>query len=150
MGETAELDRKQTLMQQMCQMFVDLDDDGSGTVTWAEFEQHLENPQMVEYLKVIDLDPHEAKKLFSMLDLDGSGEIDGEELVSGCLRLHGSAKALELAAFMHEFGEFNRRWISHARRMERYLGVSSCAAQPVSSQHRAVASIETCDRPASP
>merc|ERR1712194_965686 len=59
--ETAEIDRKQTLMQQMCQMFVDLDDDGSGTVTWNEFEEHLANPQMVEYLKIIDLDPHDAK-----------------------------------------------------------------------------------------
>merc|ERR1712190_314625 len=120
--ETAEIDRKQTLIQQMCQVFLDLDDDGSGTVTWDEFEHHLGNPKMVEYLKAIDLDPHEAKKLFSLLDADDSGGITAEELISGCLRLHGSAKALELAAFMHEFTEFERKWVAHARRVERHLG----------------------------
>merc|ERR1712113_1067496 len=117
----AETDAKMTLMQQMCQMFIDLDEDGSGTVTWAEFEENLGRPQMQDYLKAIDLDPQEAAKLFSLLDTDESGEIDGEELVSGCLRLHGSAKALELAAFMQEFTEFNRRWTAHAKRVERHL-----------------------------
>merc|ERR1712087_135832 len=111
---------------------MDLDDDGSGTVTWDEFAHHLGNPQMVEYLKAIDLDPHEAQKLFMLLDADESGGIDAEELVSGCLRLHGNAKALELAAFMHEFNEFTRRWTAHAIRVERHMGVRP-AAESVSS-----------------
>merc|ERR1711920_822021 len=108
-------------MQHMCQMFVDPDQEGSGMVSQSEFEDSLCRPQMQEYLKAIDLDPQEATKLFSLLDIDETGEIDGEELVSGCLRLHGSAKALELAAFMREFTEFNRRWSSHSKRVERYL-----------------------------
>merc|ERR1712113_900010 len=105
----------------MCQMFVDLDGDGSGTVSWDEFQEHLGDPQMLEYLKGIDLDAHEAQQLFHLLDGDCSGEIDAEELVSGCLRLHGSAKALELAAFMHEFRQFGKRYSVHAQKVERGL-----------------------------
>lgn len=119
----AEEDKKQVLAQQMCNLFIDLDRDSSGAITWEEFEINLQNPQMMEYLKVIDLDPDEAAQLFNLLDEDGSGEIDAEELVSGCLRLHGNAKALELAAFMQEFRKFTKRFNQHARHVElRLLG----------------------------
>jgi len=127
--ETAEMTRKKNLMQQMCQMFVHLDDDGSGIVTWDEFSHHLQNPRMMSYLRAIDIDPTEAGKLFSLLDADESGGLEAEELVSGCLRLHGNAKALELAALMHQFTEFNRQWTAHARRVERHMSIGASSSR---------------------
>jgi len=122
--ESAEEDRKSTLMQEMCTMFMDPDDQ-SGSITFAEFERNLQNPKMQEYLKAIDFNPNEARSLWNLLDLEKTGEIDGEQLVSGCLRLHGTAKALELAAFMHQFAEFSRVWVAHAQRVENLLSRDS-------------------------
>jgi len=118
---TAEEDKKQVLMQQMQTMFVEADDDGSGTISLEEFEGHLKDPQMLSYLKAIDVNPEEARHLFAILDTDGSGEIEAEVLVNGCLRLQGSAKAIELAAFMQEHKVGHQRLMDHADIVERSL-----------------------------
>jgi len=43
--------------------------------------------------------------LFTLLDTDCAGEVDTEEFVMGCLRLQGTAKAIDLATLMY----FNKR-----------------------------------------
>mmetsp|Transcript_73883 Transcript_73883/g.161679 ORF Transcript_73883/g.161679 Transcript_73883/m.161679 type:complete len:811 (-) Transcript_73883:245-2677(-) len=120
---TASEDKKTVLCQQMCQLFMDCDIDNSGTVSWQEWEEHLRRPEMESYLKELDIDIREAPLLFALLDGDGTGNIDAEELVGGCLRLHGGAKALELAALIHEFRNFSKQWRFHAQRVEEALHV---------------------------
>lgn len=105
----AEDERQDILLQQMGQLFLDLDQDGSGSISEEEFMHHMSSPQMVRFLKGIDLSPDDAKQLFAILDTDASGELEADELVSGCLRLHGAAKALDLAAFMTEYGQATTR-----------------------------------------
>lgn len=104
---TAEEDKRRLLINQMRQLFEGADVDHSGTISWDEFQTQMENPQMQTYLKAIDLHQEEARELFHLLDIDGSGEIDAVDFVNGCLRLHGSAKAIDFAAFLHEY-----RWLS--------------------------------------
>jgi len=77
-----------------------------GYLTWEEFEERLEEPAMQLYFKSVDLDPCEAKGLFVLLDADQSGRVEAEEFIMGCLRLRGTAKAIDLATLMYE----NRRW----------------------------------------
>ncbi|CAK0799984.1 unnamed protein product [Prorocentrum cordatum] len=118
---TAEDDKRRQLSAQMSSLFRQADEDSSGTVTWDEFQDHLAAPQLQTFLKAIDLDVDEARALFHLLDVDDSGEIDAEELVHGCLRLHGQAKAIELAAFMHEFRRTVRRARVHEELVEQAL-----------------------------
>merc|ERR1712151_1232545 len=106
---TAEEDKKQVLAHQMHQLFIEADEQGNGVITCSDFESHLMDPQLLGYLKVIDVQPEEAWHLFNILDTEGIGEIDAEELVNGCLRLQGGAKAIELAAFMHEYRQTSDR-----------------------------------------
>merc|ERR1711920_359794 len=73
-----------------------------GELTWEDFESRLEHPRMREYFKAIDVHPSDAKGVFRLLDLDDSGSIDANEFLSGCLRLRGNAKALDVAVLMHE------------------------------------------------
>lgn len=108
-------------MQQMHELFLEADDDGSGTISAEEFEAHLKDPQMLMYLKAIDVNPEEARHLFSLLDTELNGEIEAEALVNGCLRLQGSAKAIELAAFMQDYKAEFQRLMDHAELVERSL-----------------------------
>lgn len=78
----------------------------SGKLTLEDFEARL--PMMLEYFRAIDVDPSEAAGVFKLLDLDNSNEIEAEELVSGCLRLSGPAKALDLALLKHEVRQLQR------------------------------------------
>jgi len=95
------------LINQMRSLFEGADLDHSGTISWAEFQSQLDMPELQTYLKAIDLHQEEARELFKLLDCDGSGEIDAVDFVNGCLRLHGSAKAIDFAAFLNEY-----RWLS--------------------------------------
>merc|ERR1712232_377212 len=115
---TGEEDRKKELMRQMEKLIDEADEDGSGTISWEEFESHLKDPQMQVLLKAIDFDQDDAKHLFKLLDVDETGEIPAEGFISGCLRLSGTAKAVELAAFMSEFDRFAAKWETHCKDLQ--------------------------------
>merc|ERR1719503_323985 len=66
------------------------------------FQSQLDKPQMQEAFKAINVDCSEARGLFRLLDLDGSGGVNAEEFLSGCLRLRGPAKALDMALLIRE------------------------------------------------
>jgi len=119
--QTANDDRKKVLLYQMQQLFKQADTDESGTISWSEFETQLENPKMLDYLKAIDLDQEEARDLFHLLDIAESGEIVVEDLVDGCLRLHGVAKSLDLAAFVHEYKRGSRSLTEQVDRLDTNL-----------------------------
>lgn len=90
-------------------------------ITWEEFSAKLVTKEMQEYFRQINLDPSEARGIFELLDTDGSGSVDPEEIVHGCLRLRGSAKALELSLLMHECNRMHQRIDAHQETVERQL-----------------------------
>lgn len=100
---TAMEDKKVALTMQMRKMFKQADDDNSGEISWTEFEAHLEEPQMQACLKELNVDMEDAHELFRLLDINGSGSIDADELVNGSLLLMGTAKSIDLASFMREY-----------------------------------------------
>mmetsp|Transcript_152775 Transcript_152775/g.265427 ORF Transcript_152775/g.265427 Transcript_152775/m.265427 type:complete len:281 (+) Transcript_152775:37-879(+) len=82
-------------------------DVGDG-VSFDEFSDKMEAPEMQEYFKSINVDPSEAKTLFALLDFDGSGTINPDELVNGCLRLRGSAKSLDMCQLIHGVNQMHK------------------------------------------
>merc|ERR1719223_1233774 len=77
-------------------------------MTLAKFEDNLQDANLQMYMKAIDLDSAEAYDLFLLLDADDSDEVDEDEFVNGCLRLHGLAKAIDLATFMRDYKQWTR------------------------------------------
>mmetsp|Transcript_134612 Transcript_134612/g.238145 ORF Transcript_134612/g.238145 Transcript_134612/m.238145 type:complete len:134 (-) Transcript_134612:166-567(-) len=88
-------------------MISDLDE--SGTISWDEFETQLDEPRFHWYVKSFGIDPADAKLLFKLLDHDGSGELDMQELVAGMIRLRAGAKFMDVMKIMHEIERTNRR-----------------------------------------
>lgn len=117
----AETDKKRDLVDSMRSLFEGADEDGNGTLTFEEFEGQLGNRFMQAYLQAIDLDEEEAVMLFQLLDIDESGEIEADDFVSGCIKLHGGAKAIDLAAFVHEFRRTAKQWNYRFDLVERSL-----------------------------
>merc|ERR1711879_865247 len=97
------------------------DDDGTGDISWEEFEDGCASREMREYFKIIDVDISEARSVFALIDTDGSGSVDPIEFVNGCIRLRGSAKAVELAMLMHETNKMNRWLKSHIHLLEQRI-----------------------------
>lgn len=118
---TTESTKKRLLIHQMKRLFDESDADGSGSIDWEEFEAQLSNPGMQAYLKEIDLDEQGARDLFNLLDVEDKEEVSAEDFVSGCSRLSGAAKAMDLAVFQHEQRMFQARFDKHADLIERSL-----------------------------
>merc|ERR1711908_73891 len=53
-------------------------------------------------MRSLDLDVEEARGLFKLIDIDDTNEVGIEEFVTGCVRLKGNAKSIDLATLMYE------------------------------------------------
>eukprot|EP00927_Polykrikos_kofoidii_P015111 TRINITY_DN16703_c0_g1_i1.p1 TRINITY_DN16703_c0_g1~~TRINITY_DN16703_c0_g1_i1.p1 ORF type:complete len:768 (-),score=127.14 TRINITY_DN16703_c0_g1_i1:261-2564(-) len=90
------------------------------SITLEEFQKHLDNPKMKAFLDALDLDPQSALEspFFHLIDTDGSGEVDADELVSGCLRLTGGAKSFDVLSFAHDYRDDARNLKEFCTRTE--------------------------------
>jgi len=90
------------MINQLRDLFGLLDANGNGMISLIELEEHLDSPKLEAFLKEIDIDVSEARNLFLLLDRDSDGRIDADEFLSGCLRLRGPAKSLDMQLVMRE------------------------------------------------
>lgn len=95
-----ELARKGSDVNEFIRMFIEADADGSGTVSWAEFTEHMEDDRVKAYFKVLDLNVDEAQQLFDLLDSDNTGEVSIDAFVKGCVKLKGSAKSIDMQTLL--------------------------------------------------
>lgn len=72
------------------------DTDKSGTLSWEEFSQHLQDPKVKAYFQALQLDVSHAHILFDLLDADDNNSVTVDEFVDGCIRLRGSARNIDL------------------------------------------------------
>jgi len=103
--KNAAQDKDRDFMQSIRDLFtIDTDDmnGDAGIVTQEAFEERTSEPALQMYLKQIGIDAKDAKLMFQVLDGEGTGVLDLEELLVGMLRLRSSAKVLDIALLMHE------------------------------------------------
>ncbi|CAE7238751.1 BCS1 [Symbiodinium pilosum] len=73
-------------------MFRDIDEDGSGIVSLAEFEEAFKDQAICDKFLMLGLKKEQAMELFSLLDTGGEGELDLSEFMQGMSQLKGVAK----------------------------------------------------------
>jgi len=107
---------RQCYVNKLRDVFTAADITGDGQVTLEEFEQFLKDPKVRSYLAALELDTHDSKALFNMLD-DGDGNITVEEFVENALRLKGGAKTRDMVSMMDhlrvmqgDMEDLQRRW----------------------------------------
>jgi len=101
---SAKVDKEQFLLNQARGLFSSQDEE----MDWAAFQSKMDTPQMLEFFRGIDVDPSEAKGIFSLIDVDESGSINADEFLNSCVRLQGPSKALETAVLMQEVRHLRR------------------------------------------
>lgn len=76
-------------------LFLLMDADGSGTLSWDEFQQSFADPVMKKKWMLLDFQAEEGQELFKLLD-DGDGEIETAEFFDGLTRMKGPAQAKDV------------------------------------------------------
>lgn len=97
MKKKRERDRMR-ILNHLREFFEQSDEDGSGTLTLEEVQQAMKDPEAMNKLKLIDLPLEDPMEIFTLLDVDQSGELSIDEFISGCMRIKGNAKSKDLLA----------------------------------------------------
>ncbi|EER12988.1 hypothetical protein Pmar_PMAR019517 [Perkinsus marinus ATCC 50983] len=88
---------KQNDMNSLAQLFNDLDADGSGELSFDEFQEAvLYNTTVQNKLKVLDLEPSEMEELWTILDVSGDGSLSVEEFSNGLRRVKSAIQSKDL------------------------------------------------------
>lgn len=98
----AQVAMKQRYVGQLQELFKHFDENQTGKITLAEFEEHLADEDMIHYFEILELTIDEAWSLFKLLDTSNTGVIDVEDFVSGCLKLRGTAKSIDMHMLMYQ------------------------------------------------
>jgi len=112
------------LLNNMRQLFMECDGsqgEANGLMEWDEFKRQCDSQEMCELFKEINVGIADARGLFKLLDADGSGQIHAEDFLSGCFRLRGPAKALDLEILIREFVHYEEMFEAKFARMEASL-----------------------------
>jgi len=104
-----EIAKQQQFGKKVKKVFEEISTGSGGRITVEEFENRLSDEHVVAYFQALKLDVGDAKKLFSLLDTDNSGEIDVDEFLTGCQRLQGESRALDMALMQLQI-----KWLSEA------------------------------------
>lgn len=130
--EQVEADKLKTI-NHIKHIFRELDKDSDGLLTPEEMRAVIESEHIHGFLKSIDIEPSQAKAFFEILDADHNGLLSIDEFMSGCLRIKGGAKSLDLAIMMtdnkrldikvHDLLLTSRGLLERFLRMERALGI---------------------------
>jgi len=116
-----EMEKQKEVLSCIASIFEELDMDDTGLISQSEFENHLHDERVVAYFEYLELDVNDARTLFMLLDFDQSGDIAIEEFVSGCMKLKGGSRSLDLAMLRYEVGWLKEGFNGFADFTEKYL-----------------------------
>jgi len=118
---------KEQYVSRLEEIFLEADDDGNGVITRSEMDRAVNNPVVLHYLSILEIEVHEVEPLFDLLD-DGDGQVTIKEFCQGVMRLKGQARSLDVISIMHDANIIMtqcrevKRSLAH---IEAVLGVSS-------------------------
>eukprot|EP00929_Paragymnodinium_shiwhaense_P001757 TRINITY_DN101990_c0_g1_i1.p1 TRINITY_DN101990_c0_g1~~TRINITY_DN101990_c0_g1_i1.p1 ORF type:complete len:654 (+),score=130.26 TRINITY_DN101990_c0_g1_i1:100-2061(+) len=113
--KTARADEEQFVAVSVAKYFNDkLFGDGASAdlpeaqrfITWEDFNEHIERPELQDLFTALNVDPREARSLYQLIDRNQIGMLTGDQLTTGWVRLQGSAKAVDLALHTRKFEVF--------------------------------------------
>jgi len=106
----SEMAQLTTYLEKVRGFFSAADVDASGKLSLAEFKSHLNDKRMCAYLHALGIDVSQGELLFHLLEKDDDHMLSLNEFLSGCMRLRGNAKSLDVNLLLYETRQLSRRF----------------------------------------
>merc|ERR1712014_86589 len=92
----AQIRNKEKWKKQFVTMFSTMDEDNSGEISGEELEAMMHDEEFQAYMSHLNIAVDDIMDIFEVFDKDASGAVSVDEFVTGCLRVKGSAKTLDV------------------------------------------------------
>lgn len=86
---------RESFCKKLHAIFMELDDDDDGMLSWREFEQLISDDLLRAWLTSLEIDTHDLQQLFILLD-QGDMKISVHEFIRGMTRIKGPAKSIDV------------------------------------------------------
>ncbi|CAE7730453.1 Scn11a [Symbiodinium sp. CCMP2456] len=90
------------------ELFSKMDRDNNGRITKDEFDECLEDGEVLSHMLSVGLDVYDAHYLFELV-ADQTGQLEISRFVDGCMAVKGSASALDIQKQMVLIGQLESR-----------------------------------------
>jgi hypothetical protein len=91
------ISKRDSIVKEVIDLFLEADIDGSGSLTWDEFEDFIQDTKIKGFFMALELDMSSAGTIFNLLDESGDGALDAQEFVQGCIALRGFARKVDIS-----------------------------------------------------
>jgi len=105
----SQLKRNKQFLTEMTKIFHAADVDKTGTLSWHDFRDYLQDETVQAYLSTQQLDAFDARTLFDQLKHGERDEISMDDFLIGCQHLKGQAREVELIAVLQETRSINKK-----------------------------------------
>jgi len=117
-------------------MFVEIDSDGSGMLSKDEYDEALRtNQRVVQKFEILGISPDEQDEVFDLLDT-GSGEIGVEQFAAGLRDLQGEAKAKDSFTICKKAAHINKNLGNLSVRLKRQQESADELRVEINEAHR--------------
>lgn len=109
-GRAKEADNaKRAELKTLADIFLELDDDHSGTLSFTEFISNLNNKKVKQQLQLLEMKVEELKETWDILDPSEESTLNIKEFTDGMRRMKGEAKAKDVAEVIKRLKETSVR-----------------------------------------
>mmetsp|Transcript_41854 Transcript_41854/g.119430 ORF Transcript_41854/g.119430 Transcript_41854/m.119430 type:complete len:346 (+) Transcript_41854:3-1040(+) len=96
------LANKKEFADKFTEIFRHMDTHAAGKITLGQLEDGLKDERLQAFFASLDLTVDEAFSLFTLLDSQETHVIDIDAFVTGCLKLRGNAKSIDVAMMIYQ------------------------------------------------
>merc|ERR1719434_558147 len=103
-----ELSESRHLTNRLNSLFHEIDEENTGMFSLQDLQVHLQREEVGLLFTLLGIEVTDAVSFFNLLDIDGSGAVEIEEFVMGCLRLQGRSGMMNMEINIQETGRIVR------------------------------------------
>merc|ERR1712125_197199 len=93
---------RDSIVKEVVELFLEADTDGSGALSFTEFEVFMQDEKIKAFFMALELDMSSCTRIFHLLDESGDGKLEAHEFVEGCIELRGFARKVDITLIQRE------------------------------------------------
>jgi len=113
-----EMEQNRRYLKTLHELFQEIDTKKHGVITLDDFKEQMGREDVIMLFAMLGLEVSDAVSFFSLLDVDGSVELEIDEFVMGCMRFRGNPTNVNLECSVLEAKQLLVKSLTRQKRME--------------------------------